>query len=260
MQNQHVPLEGTPNFRDLGGYSSRCGRRVAEGRLFRSGTLAYLSPSDWQQLAERNIALICDFRREDERRLEPTLVPDQLDIRVLEIPVGAGSHTGFLQRVLGQESENQQAAFDLMTDINRAFVLEHRAPFIRLLESALELEDDQALLFHCTAGKDRTGFGAAMLLSCLDVERDTILQDYLLTKKYFVPEREIQNIRERFGQDDWLHTINERLLPVLDTQPEYLSAAFNAIDSQWGDTENFLLQAMGVDDAMRAQLRNRFLR
>lgn len=256
---RHIPLSGTPNLRDLGGYTSRCGRTVQHGRLFRSGTLAYLDEADWQTLAEHNISVICDFRREDEQSLEPTTVPGDMELRIIELPVGAGSHTGFVRDLVLNQASDPDGMARLMMEINRAFVHKQREPFKRLVESVLDLADNEAILFHCSAGKDRTGFAAAILLGCLNVGREQILEDYLLTRKHFDPNEQLEHLQKRFSQESVDADLSKRLIPVLETRPEYLGAAFEEIDAHWGDMDTFLKEAMGLDDATQAAMRERFL-
>ncbi|MBT8138979.1 MAG: tyrosine-protein phosphatase [Gammaproteobacteria bacterium] len=259
LKNRHIPLNGTPNLRDLGGYTNRHGKAVATGRMFRSGTLAYLDQQDWEKLGAMKLRVICDFRRDDEKKREPTIAPTDLDISIIELPVGVGSHTGFVTELLTQDKHSADSMADVMVGINRAFVLEHREPFQRVLEIALALQDDESMLFHCSAGKDRTGFAAAVLLSCLDVERDRVMEDYLLTREYYHPETELKRFQARMPDVDWASLYSERMLPMLDTRADYLGAAFDAIDAHFGSTDAFLADALGVDADMREELQSKFL-
>ncbi|NNC55604.1 MAG: tyrosine-protein phosphatase, partial [Pseudomonadales bacterium] len=137
--------------------------------------------------------------------------------------------------------------------------LEHSEPFKRIVEIALALQEDEAMLFHCSAGKDRTGFAAAVLLSCLDVEREHVMQDYLLTRDYYHPETELKRFQSRMPDLDWDSLYSERMLPMLDTREDYLAAAFDTIDKHFGSTDAFLTDALGVDTKMRDALQSKFL-
>ena len=173
-------LSGATNFRDLGGYRGRDGRAVRWRRLFRSDHLAGLAPSDLQVLADIGLARAFDFRGVDERAaasydlpgvaqhtlpIEPTVVPN---MRAL---MDAG------------QTLTARDAVALMQQTYRAFVHDNAHCFAELFEHVLD--DDAPLVFHCTAGKDRTGFAAAMLLLAMDVPRPVVMEDFLLTNELY---------------------------------------------------------------------------
>ena len=188
MTSRHIPLEGTPNLRDLGGYATQCGRTVRHNRVFRSGSLAYLSDRDWEALARLNIKVICDFRYSAERAQEQTKVPNGLGIEIVNLDINAGNHVEFIQNALHIENSDEGVMEGFMRNINRMFALEFQSSFAGFFEQLDKVDDANSLLFHCSAGKDRTGFAAAMFLSCLNVDRDTVISDYLLTSQYYRPE------------------------------------------------------------------------
>ena len=113
-------------------------------------------------------------------------------------------------------------------------------------------------LFHCTAGKDRTGFAAALVLLALGVPRETVLEDYLLTNRY----------RERFDRRvlRWVplaslfRTRAEDMRPLLEARPEYLEAAFQVMEEEYGGVDGYLERGLGVDARLRAQLEANLLR
>ena len=256
---RHIPLQGTPNLRDLGGYATRCGRRVATGKAFRSGTLAFLSADDWQQLSNFNLRYICDFRREEEQSIEPTAPPEAMPVDIVPLSIGAGSLNDYLRYVLSDANESADTVRELMRTINRELVVEYADIYSRFLRYTLALENDEAILFHCAAGKDRTGFGAALLLSALNVDRETILHDYLASATYYVPEIELEKIKQRYKQLDNNQYDLARLQPMLEVHPDYINAAFDTIDEQWGDAETYITQALQLSEAELQALRDKFL-
>ena len=135
-----------------------------------------------------------------------------------------------------------------MRAINRDFVLKHSDIYSQFLKQILTLKNETSLLFHCAAGKDRTGFGAALFLSCLNVDRKTIHHDYLLTAEYFVPAVELVNIQQRATHVDWNKYKIKRLTPMLEVHPDYLDSAFAAIEEQWGNTETYIREALKIND------------
>jgi protein-tyrosine phosphatase len=110
------------------------------------------------------------------------------------------------------------------------------------------------LLFHCTAGKDRTGWLAAIVLSALDVDRDTVLADYLRTTELNANGRDymLSNLSERIASPDVV-------LPLIEARVEYLQAAFDEADSRFGGMDGYLRDGLGLDDAVLASLRANLL-
>lgn len=259
MNHIHIPLHGTPNFRDLGGYNTRCGRTVKTNKLFRSGTLTYLNENDWQTIASLGINIICDFRREDERLREPTNPPESLNIQQVEMTVNPGNHSEFFKKLLTKNNDTSINLNDFMCKINRDMAIKCSHIFSNFLHQIVKLENDNALLFHCAAGKDRTGFGAALILSCLNVEREIIEQDYLLTRQYFIPDIEISNIVARYNDSDWDQYDPKKFIPVLETKIDYIQSAFQAIDEHWGSIENYIEDELKIGQTELEYLRSTFL-
>ena len=171
-----IALQGASNFRDLGGYPGLGGRTVRWRRLFRSDHLARLSAQDQQALAGLGIARAVDLRGEAERNaLAYTLPGVQYHPLTIEPTV-----VQRIQEVLRSgASLSPQDAAGLMQDTYRGFVHDNAPRFAALLRMLVERDDP--LVFHCTAGKDRTGFAAALILLALGVPREVVMEDYLLT-------------------------------------------------------------------------------
>jgi len=174
-----LPLEGGRNFRDLGGYSAEDGRSVRWGLLFRSGAMTQLTPSDYEYLAPLGIRVICDFRTTGEREDEPTIWQAEPAPRFMnwdgvipydELPLNAA---------LRSQNATQEMIHEAMAGLYRAI------PYVysdRYRDLFLVLGSGEApLAFHCSAGKDRAGIAAALLLTALGVPRETVIDDYALS-------------------------------------------------------------------------------
>lgn len=248
-----LPLEAATNFRDLGGYRTDDGRRVRWGRLFRSGHTAELSERDVAYLDELDIRVCCDFRRQEEHYVEPSRLPPAT--RIVGVTVDPGSSTSFFSRLAaGGVSPAEMASF--MEDVNREFVRHHSAQFRRMFEELLALADG-AFMINCAAGKDRTGFGAAMILAALGVPEETVVADYLLSGRYFPIERELTRVRRKYAGDAGRALDEALVLPMMQTRREYIEAALAAIREDYGTLGRFLAEALGVDAAVRRELRER---
>jgi protein-tyrosine phosphatase len=244
-------LEGSPNFRDAGGYARRGGSPLAWRRLFRSGHLALLSPADRHRLAGLELELVCDLRREDEQRLEPSQLPG--NVKVISANITPGSQASAIYDD-SRQIAGAAAMFQFMCDINREFVDSqtdaYREVFAQLLDSGA-----QRVLLHCSAGKDRTGFAIAMLQLALGVTLADVEADYLLSRRYYLPEREMSRVRKKYPVD---HLQDEQLVPMMRTELDYLRSAMAAIEIRFGDIERYLAEGLGLGALERRELQRRF--
>lgn len=247
-------LEGTPNFRDFGGYRTTSGERVKWGFLFRSGQLSNLTDADLALLDNLQLDLVCDFRREEEQQDAPNRLPTQHRPRLASVPIVPGSNANFFEET-ERNGGGRQAMFDFMVDINRDFALVQSAAYRVMFEEILAV-DDARFLVHCAAGKDRTGFAAAIILLALGVPEAVVMRDYLLSQQFFVPGDEIAYIREKYGMQA---APDDMLMPVLEVHEDYLAMALNTINQEYPSFEAYLEQALGVGEPELAELRSRYL-
>ncbi|RFU37556.1 tyrosine-protein phosphatase [Actinomadura logoneensis] len=254
----HLPFDGADNVRDLGGHPLPGGGRTARGRVLRADALTRLSDADVRRLAEFGVRTVVDLRTPME---VDTNGRDRLPdgVRTVHLPVGGGNLGVFYEVIGSRDAERQRAAFaegrleNLMIDINRTFVRDETERG-RFAEAVRLVADPAAvpLLFHCTAGKDRTGWLAAVLLAAAGVDRATIMADFLRSDDYLrhTTEKILAAIAE-LGQ----MAEPELLRPLLEQQPAYLEAAFNEADALFGSFDGFLREGMGLDDATLDALR-----
>lgn len=250
-----LPLRGGTNFRDFGGYLTVDGRQVQWGRLYRSGHLSLLDDGDRIYLSFLDIRKNCDLRRADECSKEPNKLPGTTEIIGLDID--AGSFGSFFH-TLQEDQMNPEFMVTIMREINRELVLEHQPKFQKMFAELLDLESG-AFLVNCSAGKDRTGFGAALILSSLGVPRETILYDYLLSGHYFPVERERARALEKYGPEMSAIMASEAVMPIAEAREEYLLAAFETIDNTYTSVEQFLEEAYGIGKEERRLLRERLI-
>lgn len=236
-------LRGASNFRDLGGYPGRGGSPVRWRRLFRSDHLAALDETDRAALAALGIGLALDFRGVGERAAASYALPG---IVQHALPIEPTVSIRLQQRIAAGEPLDARIAADLMVDLYREFVdaQAHRyADFFGHLLAA-----DAPLVFHCTAGKDRTGFAAALLLLALGVPQDWVEQDYLLTNAVFAPPV--------FADDD---PTADAMRVLWRVDARFLSAALLAIERDQGGIDAYLSRRLGLGERERAALAARYL-
>ncbi len=241
--SRSLPLAGATNFRDLGGYAGQGGRPVRWRRLFRSDHLAWLTGQDAETLAPLGLSRAIDFRGEAESAALAYVLPG---VAYHPLPI----EPTVVQRAKDMAQANRQItpaiAVELMQDTYRAFVSDNAAQFAALFEHLLQ--SDAPLVFHCTAGKDRTGFAAALILLALGVPRDVVMQDYLLTNSLYQPPAHFTG------------TAPTEVMNVLwRVQEEFLHAALDAVDRDHGGLDRYLAARLGVGPAERARLAQMYL-
>jgi protein-tyrosine phosphatase len=237
---RHIALEGAPNFRDLGGYQTSDGRHVKWGRVFRSGELSRLTAHDYEILAGLGVTVVCDFRRDDERRNAQTQWQGSAPPEILNLPAAASE--------AGQETAARSSAAPVASNLSPRLVASYPGYITTLAQSYKTtlrrmIDGNNVVLFHCTAGKDRSGTFAALLLTMLGVPKQTVFEDYLLSNEYVpVPAR-----------------ATGAAASILRVDASYLESVFAAIDRSFGSLDNYRRTALGISDEDLTALKGRLL-
>lgn len=238
-------LEGASNFRDLGGYEGADGRTVKWRQLYRSNSLAALTDADLEHISGLGIRLICDLRREEESVEAPTRLPSANAPLILQLPVGPQRSDSKLYEYLWSGEASEAELRDVMKHIYREFAIKFAPQYAEFM-GRVARADQLPLLFHCAAGKDRTGFAAAVILEALGVPRETILEDYALTNEY--TRRNLIDKYPQLKSPELFHV-------MMAANPDYLLASFEAVDESYGSFDRYLTDALGVTPKVREDLR-----
>jgi protein-tyrosine phosphatase len=252
-----IRITTVPNLRDLGGWRTPNGT-VRRGRVYRSAEFSDLASPDAETFADLGIRTVFDMRTQDERTQQPNIVPDGTAYVVVDI---FADRTGAAPAQLLAVLSDPAAAAALLGGGKAVTLFERAYRELITLPSAVngyrEFFTDLAepsmvpAVFHCTTGKDRTGWGAASLLLLLGVSSGDVMEDYLLTNEQLLPS--LQPILDRFvaaGGDPAL------LMPVLGVQRAYLDAAMDEMTRTYGDVETYFVDGLGVDPETIATLRS----
>jgi protein-tyrosine phosphatase len=256
LAERKVALEGTPNFRDLGGYETAAGRRLRWGRIYRSGKLCSLTEADVHYFKRLGVSVVCDFRLDFERHSEPSWLGDEDAPNRAELPVSPGSADSFTKSIDDGIIEVYDST-DLMKDMNRDFVINQTSQYARMFQ--LMLRGDHPILIHCASGKDRTGFGAAIILDVLGVHEETIVEDYLLTNQYLSVEKEMERLSNTFVDSRGFVVPDSVLHPMIEIRPEYIKACFEEIEHRYESKQHFYEAALGLDETMIERLKAIYL-
>jgi protein-tyrosine phosphatase len=245
-----VPLEGVQNFRDIGGYRTRDGRRVKWGLIFRSAELSQLTTADLSLVRELDIKTIHDLRSVTERQSEPTAWTGPEAPRVV-------SHDYVMDMAamgaLFQGAVTAEKAKDAFAALYPSMLDQQKPQEIALFASLLEGEG--STLYHCTAGKDRTGLATALILSALGVPRETILYDYELSNRHYTVDMAARAGSATSANAAFAQLPPEVIAVFMSVEARYLREVFMRIDSEYGSVEAYLDRELGVDasDLQRLQ-------
>lgn len=252
-----LPLERGSNFRDLGGYPGADSRRVAWGRIFRSGALPLLSEADYGLLSGLGIGAIVDLRSVEERAVAPTLLDDRTGALFL-------SNDYSIAPMLANMRSGAGTGRPLYAGTERTLAPQYRMLFRRLLAN------DGAVLFHCSAGQDRTGIGAALVLSALGVSREDIVADYHLSTSLRRPEFEMPRLDpEAFPGNPIvaLYAASQarpggmRAEPLFDPDGRsHLAQFLDYLDAEYSGPEAYLERELGIGAPEIRRLRMIYLR
>lgn len=234
-----IRLDGASNFRDVGGYQTSNGKTVRSGLVFRSNRISRLTESDKQKITDAGITLDVDLRNVSERNEEPDTLPDGVRYQVADvvsIDHGIWFHE-FVPITLGRALVDAYVndSSNVGQSIGYPFMVSYRgADFaFRDLLTAIARNADGGTVFHCSAGKDRTGWGTAVLLSILGVPRQTIETDFMKSNTYLG--------RSNAVDLSWLH------------------AAFDQVKRLYGSMDNYVRRGLRVGQSTVDALRTRLL-
>jgi protein-tyrosine phosphatase len=257
---RHLPLQGTPNFRDLGGYETTDGRFVKWGLLYRSGVLSNLTASDFAYLRPLHVKVVCDFRTADENKIAPEIwIPDG-HVDHVSLPIGTSGNkdtTSSMEALLKTNPSGEQLKAWLV-HVYGGFAFTN-APEYAAVFRQLE-EDHLPLLYHCTAGKDRTGVFSALLLLTLGVPEKAVLEDYALTNQYLLHGMSAEDSKKMLASNPGLSRLTpEQRSALMAADPDYLRSTLRQIEAKYGSFDNYRRTALGVSDADVERLKARLL-
>lgn len=244
-----IKLEGTCNTRDIGGIDTEYKCKIKKGLLFRSDKLSYLTEKDYDILRKRGIKQIIDFRSEKEKRREPNVVPS--DFIYKEIPIELDKK--MLNDI--KLSLNYSSVYrleEMMKKCNRDFVVKYSKHFSEFIKTILKTK--LPTLFHCSFGKDRTGFATAIIHYICGVSKKDIFRDYLLSNDYI--KNDIDREYEKMYKILDIPNANpSKLLPLILVKREYLHDSFNSAKNIYGSFDNYISYKLRLSNTELSELK-----
>lgn len=252
VSERRIPLQNQPNLRDIGGFETEDGRRVKWGKIYRSGKLSDLEKSDHALLTNLGIKTVCDFRSDVEQEKHPNNLP--AGIRYLRYPIGEKDGKSFQKLrkdILKKRLKGKDAEMTFIK-LMEAFADSVSHDFQPVLDLLLA-DGNDPLIYHCSGGKDRTGFMTAVILAAMDVDIKTIRQDYLLSNYY----RQKAN-QKKIRQARLIGLDQETLEYLFIVRDSYFDSVLKTIDERYGDMDNYLAVKFGLTREVRDQLKEKY--
>lgn len=251
-----ITLDGTVNFRDLGGYENNHGQKVKWNKIYRSDSLSSLTPEDQEKLEKMKVTIDCDLRSTNEQEM----APDRLwhNVEFEDCHVYSEGHSGnfvdekrplykFLHHIPDMDSYLGQIYQDVILSPSS------QKAFAKVFAKLLSLPEDQALVYHCSAGKDRTGMMSALILTGLGVDDRTIAKDYLLTNELYS-----FGLKKQMPSDsEMLQLVNQ--MNVTQGEGTAIKGVTATINEGFGSFENYFTKILGFSKNDLADFKKLYL-
>lgn len=258
---QSLGIESVPNLRDLGGYKTSDGATVAGKLVYRSNQLHDIPEEDMEKLASLNLKVDFDLRTAEERNANPDELPPGVKYVWLNVLADSDQAESAKMENLMKDPKAANAALgggkaeaQFKALYRQIITLSSAKKSYRKLFLALGDQEQLPALFHCKSGKDRTGWAAAAFLTILGVPKETVMEDYLRSNDYLLPM--YQEVIDAFVAGGGDPSIPPAVLGV---KKEYLEAAFDEMETQYGTIEKYFSQGLGIDATQQKAFRDLYL-
>ena len=242
-----------------GGYETVAGQSVRTGVLYRSDSIAELNDGDLRVVSRLGLHTVFDLRHDGERAGAPPHAARRgdLGLEIIEMPIYFPQldRTESRRKILSADVEEGHFR-SLLIAANRSYALDFTDEWSALLHRLAEPSDIPAVV-HCVEGKDRTGFAIALVLRAVGVPHETVMEDYLLSNQFLGSRSDYLSFLASMGS--LFRVPRSEIRDLLDVRPEYLQAAFDAMDERYGSFDAYLRDGLGMDDETLARLRTALL-
>jgi protein-tyrosine phosphatase len=258
---QSLGIPSVPNLRDLGGYKTESGATVARGLVYRSSQISDIKSDDMKKLDALDLKAVYDLRTIEEKERHPDELPSGVDYIWLDVLADSPQAGPAQLEPLMKDPKKANAALGggkAAEGFRQSYRESVSLPSARREFSKLFLglakEKQLPAVFHCTTGKDRTGWAAAALLTLLEVPRETVYEDYLRSNEYIIPA--YQKVIDGFVEAGGDPSIPKSILGV---KKEYLDAAFDEMQTRYGSIEKYFSDGLGIDATQQKAIRDLYL-
>ena len=251
-----LPLQGGKNFRDLGGYKTASGQTVKWGKVFRSGSMWQLTEADYTYLNDLGIKVVCDFRTSEERLAEPNawVQSGNIPYWTRDYSMSLGDWAQLLSDKDLTADKTREAIINGYRQLPYEQATAYREMFLRLEAGEIPLA------FNCSAGKDRAGTAAALILTALGVPRETIVTDYALSDKVSNFSADLTERKEGSGLFAAFSRIPPDVMaPLMASDPQYIREMLATLEKNHGSVENYFYEVLKLSEAQLARIRDHLL-
>lgn len=251
-----LKIKKVHNFRSVGNIKNTEGRVLKEGMFYRSAHLHQLKKKSFDEFEKLGIAEIIDLRNSKEIFEKPDHLSKGITYKKYSAFEDEGDQLAQARKLVLKGKVNASDADKRMIDFYREYVTENPETIKNIITEIMESE--KPILYHCTAGKDRTGIVTALILTVLKFDKETIYNEYLLSNNFRKPL-----VEKRLRLANNLHFLYPKMdLQVLEklswVEKRYLDAAFGEIDKKYGSTDTYIQQVLGISEAKREEYIQKF--
>lgn len=256
LSNRHIEFKKVYNFRDMGGIKNREGKQIVWGHFFRSGHLSKLKNKEYDKFNELNIKTVIDLRTDKELSKKPDRIPAGVGYANVQVYDDSEDMFSKTKKDVLKGRVTPVQSDSLVMEFYKLYMLENPQLVRGIVDQLFESKD--AVLFHCSAGKDRTGMIGALVLSILNVDREIIISEYLLSNNY-----RVEDISNRMK----LAKVGKVLFPKINYQvienfswikAMYIEAMFKGIESKYGSMDNYITTGLGISQEKRQAYIDKF--
>jgi len=253
---KHIKIKKVHNFREVTNIKNIDGRTLKSGKFYRSGHLHQLKKKSFDELEKLGIKEIIDLRNSKEIAQKPDHLPSDIVYKNYSAFEDEGDQLDQAKKLVLKGKVNGSDADKRMLDFYKDYVIENPEIIKKIITEILE--SDQPILYHCTAGKDRTGITTALILTILKFNKETIYNDYLLSNNY-----RKKLVDKRLNLANNLHFLYPKMdVSVLEklswVETDYLDAAFNEINKKYGSIDIYIQYALGISENKRQEYIQKF--
>tara|TARA_B100001063_G_scaffold227993_1_gene238975 strand:+ start:141 stop:890 length:750 start_codon:yes stop_codon:yes gene_type:complete len=232
---------GINNLRDLGGKKTSGNKTLKKGLFLRCA-----APTDWNDSVKKQVMalkkpLIIDFRGVQEEKNNPSKIPKEFLSKRIHLPIEP--KVSELLRGLNQIDKSNTAKIDqIFQNAYRKYTIENIQTFETFFDILFD-NPDSTIMFHCTAGKDRTGFASALILSLFGVKKETLINDYLLSNKTYKPTQKIESEVQKIG-----------IKQLLKVDESWLDAGLEEFSKRVGNIRDFCTKIINGEGRLKKYL------
>ncbi len=260
-EERAVPLEGVLNTRDLGGLKTEDGRSVRTGQLIRSGEIDEISESSMQSLDEMGVSVIVDLRTTSEATAHPAQWPEGQGPKRHNFPV-MENESQMIEDMRASIKSGTAIAEETDALFAGAFgyiATDYTDEYRDLFDVLLGQPEGEAVLYHCSGGKDRTGVATALVLSALGVTKEDIQADFMMSNALKDADNKAEQIAAEVNAAQGTSMTAEAVWPSLGVRESYLDEFYKSVEERYGSVDGYLREGLGLTDDDLDTLRNRYL-